>query len=219
MKFIACLVGVVCCLNLISCKKAQSLAEKQKEIETGKLDDSLAYTAEEIGWSAQVPAGWEVMTKEKTQELQDKGKDLIEKSAEASLDTSALKQLLNLQKDPFNNLLSTIEPYDEAADGSWLENNKAIFDVVIKSFTDAKLKMGQTKTGVETIDGLEFQTWEIEILKPSGEGVLLTQKMYSRLINRYDFGVTVTTNNEKDRTELEKLVHGSKFTKRDNTPK
>jgi len=219
MKIIHCVLSVLLCLCLGACEKEQSLAEKQREIETGKLDESLAYTAEEIGWSTQAPKGWKVMTRDATKDLQETGAGIIEKTTDVELDMSGLKQLLNLSKDEVNILLSTMEPYDEAVDGSWLENNKTIYEVVLKSYAEAGLKVGKTGMGVETLDGLEFQTWEIELLRPSGEGVVLTQKMYSRLINGYDVGITLTTNNEKTRAELQQLLEVSKFSKRESVRK
>ena len=73
MKPIHVMFGILLCLGLSACRKGQSLTEKQQEIETGKLDESLAYVAEEIGWSTRVPAGWDVMTKETTKKLQEQG--------------------------------------------------------------------------------------------------------------------------------------------------
>jgi hypothetical protein len=202
-------------LGLSACDKEQSLTEKQQAVENGNLDDALTYTVAEVGWSTQLPAGWDVMTPETAQKLQTQGQKAVEKAAEAQVDVSALKQLLNLRKDPFNILLSTMEPYDEAADGPWLEANKEVLDLMARSYAEAGVKLGQTKLGVETLDGLEFQTWQAEMLDPSGQSVLIVQKMYSRLIHGYDFAITVTTNNEPDREAMTKLLRSSKFSLRD----
>ncbi len=215
MKPIHFILGAsILCVGLSACRKEQSLADKQREIETGKLDETMTYTADEIGWSTTLPADWDVMSKKATQGLQEKGQQMIEKAAEGAVDVSKLKQLLNLRKDQFNTLLSTIEPYDETADGPWVEAHKGIIELITGSYAQAGVKMGQTKSGVEMLDGLEFQTWEAEVLHPSGKSVLIVQKMYSRLIHGYDFAVTLTTNNEKDRETLTKMVQAFKFSKR-----
>ncbi len=215
MKLSRVVLGILLGLGLCACHKEQTLTEKQQAIENGKLDAALAYTVAEIGWSTHLPAGWDVMTPETAQKLQTQGQKAIEKTAEAAVDVAALKQLLNLRKDPFNILLSTMEPYDVAADGPWLEANKEIIELMTSSYAQAGVKLGQMKLGVETLDGLDFQTWQAEVLDPSGQSVLIVQKMYSRLIHGYDFAITVTTNNEPDRETLTKLVQSSKFSQRD----
>jgi hypothetical protein len=93
--------------------------------------------------------------------------------------------------------------------------SKEVIELMASSYAEAGVKLGQMKTGVETLDGLDFQTWQAEVLDPSGKSVLIVQKMYSRLIHGYDFAITVTTNNEPDRETLTKLVQSSKFSLRD----
>ena len=215
MKNSHVVVGILLSLGLSACDKEQSLVEKRQAIVNGKLDDALTYIVAEIGWSTHLPAGWDVMRPETAQQMQTQGQKVMEKTAEAQVDVSALKQLLNLRKDPFNILLSTMEPYDEAANGSWLEAHKELIGLMADSYKQMGVKLGQTKLGVETLDGLEFQTWQAEVLDPSGQSVLIVQKMYSRLIHGHDFAITVTTNNEPDRESLTKLVQSSKFSLRD----
>jgi len=215
MKLSHAVLGILLGLGLCACHKEQSLTEKQQAIENGKLDDALAYTVAEVGWSTHLPAGWDVMTPQTAQKLQTQGQKVVEKTAEAQVDVSELKQLINLRKDPHNILLSTMEPYDVATAGPWLDQNKAVIELMASSYAQAGVKLGQMKLGVETLDGLDFQTWQAEVLDPSGQSVLFVQKMYSRLIHGYDFAITVTTNNEADRETLTKLVQSSKFSQRD----
>ena len=82
---------------LFSCKQKQTLADKQKEIETGNLVAGNQYSAEEIGWAITIPEGWPVMTREQNHELNSKGKELLEKSIDAKIDDSGMKQLINLK--------------------------------------------------------------------------------------------------------------------------
>ena len=215
MKSSHVVFGILLGLGLCACRKEQSLTEKQQAIENGKLDDALAYTVAEIGWSTHLPAGWDVMTPETAQKLRTQGQKVMEKAAKGPVDATALKQLLNLSKDKFNTLLSTMEPYNVATDGPWLDRNRAVTELLSSSYTQAGVKLGQMKLGLETIDGLDFQTWQVEVLDPSGKSVFMVQKMYSRLIHGYDFAVTVTTSNEADRETLTKLVQSSKFSQRD----
>jgi hypothetical protein len=171
------------------------------------------YSAPEIGWRTLLPAkAWPRMSAQAKSQLEEKGKKLAEKASGEAVDTKALMQLLNLQKDAKNTFLSTIEPYDEAKNGSYAENNNKVKQVILDAYKAANLKMGHVRDGKELVDGLEFTTLELEIMHPQKpEEVLLTQKMYSRLINGYDFCMTLNTDNAKDRRTLETVVADSKF--------
>ena len=200
-------------LCLVSCEKKQTIEVKQRLVENGILDNSLAYSAEEVGWKASIPHEWKLMTPGEKAKLGGAGKKEMEKITGGPIDTSQLRDLINLTKDKFNSFLSTIEPFNEATDGPYAEKQKELNKLLLDTYKNAGVKLGKVATGKETVDGLEFLTWEIEVLHPSKNAVIMTQKMYSRLINGYDFGMTMSTNNEKDRQVLSAIVTSSKFSK------
>lgn len=202
-------------LCLVSCDKKQDVEQKKKLIENGSLTSSLVYTAEQVGWQTTVPADWKVMTPEQKAKATETGKKALEKTAGSTVDTAQLKELLNLSKDKANSFLSTIEPYSEATDGSYSAHSKEVLEVLVQTYKNAGVKLGKVATGKDTVDGLEFETVEIEILHPTSGAVVLSQKYYWRLINGYDFGITISTNNDKDRQALLSVVTSSKFSKRD----
>ena len=202
-------------LCLVSCDKKQDVEQKKKLIENGSLTSSLVYTAEQVGWQTTVPADWKVMTPQEKAKTTETGRKAIEKTAGNTIDTAKLKELLNLSKDKANNFLSTIEPYSEATDGSYSAHNKEVLNVLVQTFKNAGVKLGKVATGKETVDGLEFETVELDILHPTSIAVIIRQKYYWRLINGYDFGMTISTNNDKDRQALLSVVTSSKFSKRD----
>lgn len=212
MKYIFILI---ICLSLISCKeKKQTLKDKQDEIETGSLDSTHQYKADEIGWTTRIPGGWEVLTKEATKNNTERGKKEIEKTLNVEVDASGLQQLLNLKKDRFNSFLSTIEPYDEATNGLYEENNKKLYTVMKETYAAQGIKASYSEDSA-IIDGLYFYVFKAELYKPASKEVLLNQIMYSRLINGYDFGMTLSYNDEDALIQLENMVFTSKFSKRD----
>ena len=212
MKYIFILIT---CLFLISCKeKKQTLKDKQDEIEIGSLDSAHQYKADEIGWTAKIPMGWEVQTKDDTKDNTERGKKEIEKTLNVEVDASGLKQLINLKKDKFNSFLSTIEPYDEAQAGSYAANNKRIYGI-LKSTYAAKNIDAKYEEDSAIIDGLTFFVFKIKLYTPDKKEVLLNQLMYSRLINGYDFGMTLSYNDEDALLQLENMVFTSRFSKRD----
>ena len=199
-----------------SCKengKPQSLDEKQKEIDNGSLSAASIYTADEIGWTARIPAGWEILTKEQIKRNTARGKKALEESIDTEIDASGLQQLLNLRKDNFNSFLSTMEKYDTLEMGSYEENSKMLIDIMKETFG----KQGIHATFSEdsaTIDGLRFSVFNSTMYAPDKKQVILNLVMYSRLINGYDVGMTISYNNEDNRDELQKMLFSSKFIKR-----
>ena len=212
MKYIIILIA---CFSLISCKeKRQTLKDKQSELETGSLDSTHRYKADDIGWTAKVPGGWEVQSKDATKENTERGKKAIEKTINVEVDASALQQLINLKKGRFNSFLSTIEPYNEKKEGSYEANNEKLYELMKKTYADQGIK-ATYEEDTATIDGLSFYVFKAKIYKPDSKEVLLNQVMYSRLINGYDFGMTLSYNDEDALMELENMVFTSRFSKRE----
>ena len=212
MKYILILLAS---LSLLSCKeKKQELKDKQKEIETGTLDSTNRYSADEIGWTTSIPSGWEVQTRENTKKNTERGLKAIEKEMNAEVDASKLIQLLNLKKGKFNSFLSTIEPYDTTDGISYEEHNRRLYEVMKQTYagqgTDARYS-----EDTALLDGLSFYVFNVKIYNKDKSTVILNQTMYSRLINGYDFGMTISYNGDEARKELEDIVFSSKFSKRE----
>jgi hypothetical protein len=198
----------------MACKNKQTLKDKQQELDNGKLNDKNVYTATEIGWTIHVPQGWDVRTKKEIETVNEKGKEIIEESLDAKVDNSGLKYLINLKKDPFNNFLSTIEPFDEQKDGSYSARNKATYEAMQRAYDAQKIHYG-CEEGMAQIDGLRFDVLTCKIYSPNKNDIIMTQEMYSRLINGYDFSMTLIYNNEDDRQLLLDMIHAAHFSIRE----
>ncbi len=172
------------------------------------------YAAEEVGWKTRFPSNWKAITAEERAKLDAAGKKAIEKATGGAPDTSGVKELLSIRKDEVNAFLATAEPYDEAADGPYADTQKKILETMIEAYKDSGVKVGKTASGKATIDGLEFYTIECELLHPTTGVPLMQQKLYSRLINGFDFSMTISSNNDQDRKVMEAIVTASKFSKR-----
>lgn len=182
-----------------------------KNVDEGKVEGNL-YTSDEIGWTIEIPKGWTVIEKEKTQANNKKGLKAIEETIEGEVDYSALKNLIGFQKNQFNIFLSTSEPFKLEYEGEWEENNRALKEIIYTTYENQGIKADSSATTIEKIDGLDFQKYSFTIYGPRGE-IILNQLMFSRLINGYDFGVNLNYNNNKDRDELLKVFRNSKFNK------
>jgi hypothetical protein len=194
-------------LSLTSCGQV----DPNKNIDEGKIEGNI-YTSQEIGWTIEIPKGWTVIDKEKTKETNEKGLKAIEETIDGQVDYSGLKNLISFQKNQFNIFQSSSEPFKLEYEGEWEENNAKLKDIIYSTYENQGIKVDSTATKIETIDGLDFQSYRLTIFSPKGD-VILSQIMFSRLINGFDFGVNINFNNEKDKDELLKVFMNSKFKK------
>ena len=81
------------------------------------------------------------------------------------------------------------------------------------TYENQGIKVDSSATSIESIDGLDFQTYSFTIYGSNGD-VILKQSMFSRYINGYDFGINLNYNNDKDRDEQLKALRTSKFKSR-----
>lgn len=194
-------------LALTSCKPS----DPNKSVEEGKVEGNL-YTSEEIGWTMEIPQGWKVIDKEKSEEFQEQGKKALENNTDATVDLNGLKMLISFQKDQFNIFQSTSEPFNQEYEGQWEENNAATKAIIYATYVNMGIQADSTATKTISIDGLDFQSYTFAIRAPEGN-VIMTQTMFTRYINGFGFGANINYNNEKDRDEMFKAFLNSKFKK------
>lgn len=194
-------------LALTSCKPS----DPNKSVEEGKVEGNI-YTSEEIGWTMEIPQGWKVIDKEKSEEFQEQGKKALENNTDATVDLNGLKMLISFQKDQFNIFQSTSEPFNQEYKGQWEENNAATKAIIYATYVNMGIQADSTATKTISIDGLDFQSYTFAIRAPEGN-VIMTQTMFTRYINGFGFGANINYNNEKDRDEMFKAFLNSKFKK------
>ena len=194
-------------LTLISCKPS----DPNKNIDEGKVEGN-TYTSQEIGWTIAIPDGWEVVDREQSEDMREKGTQALEETIDQKVDFSGVKTLIAFQKNQFNIFQSTSEPFKLEYEGEWEINNAAIKALIFETFVNQGIKADSSATSVETIDGLDFQTYSFTIYGPTGE-VILNQILYSRLINGFDFAANINYNNEKDKETQLQAFRRSKFKK------
>jgi hypothetical protein len=203
------LFTIVLSISLALATRGQ--VDPNKNIDEGKIEGN-TYTSNEIGWKMEIPKGWAVVEKEKTKENNEKGLKALQETMDGEIDYSGLKNLISLQKDLFNIFQSTSEPFKVEYEGEWEENSAALKEIIYLTYLDQGIKADSSATTTEVIDGLEFQKYSFTIYSPKGK-FILSQIMYSRLINGFDFGVNINYNNDKYRDELLMAFRNSKFKK------
>lgn len=195
------LIFISIVLLIVACRQ-----DPNKQIEEGQVNGDV-YESAEIGWSVKIPKGWTVVR----QNL-EKGKEAMEKTAGGEIDVSQLKQLITFKKDAFNLFASTSEPFEEEYPGEFIENTKYIQKLIYDTYVNQGIK-ADTSSGAALIDDLNFSMLEFKIYGKDGN-LIMTQKLYSRLINGFQFGININYNNDEDRDILMDAVMNSKFDKR-----
>jgi hypothetical protein len=207
MKLTTLLVATVL---FIACNNAQTTETKKQNIETGVLTDDLDYTCKEIGWKTKIPQNWGVMDMAAVNKMTADGLAKIKENSNVELNTEGLTQLVNLKKDRFNYFLSSIEPYDATAFASYDEHVDELAGVITDAYKAKNIQYEYAKSAT-TIDGLEFKVLEIKIFTPDKKEVLMTQRLLLKAIDKYDFGITLMYNSEKDMETLQAIIDKSKF--------
>lgn len=197
------IITLLALIILISCK-----TNPNKQIDEGKITES-TYHSNEIGWTMEIPTGWNVTHKSISDERTEKGLEAIKESAGIDYDASGLKQLLNFQKDRFHIFQSTSEPFKIEYEGEWEDNNEGLKQLLYETYESRGIKI-DTSSSTKKIDNLSFEVFHITMYGPDGK-IILYQDMYGRLINGFDFGVNLNYINEKEKNEMMKVWKESKF--------
>ena len=188
----------------------QTLQEKQKELEAGKLSDNYVYTAKEVGWTAVLPEDWQVLTRRDNYNLTKKGKEAVEDAAGTKIDDSKLIYLVNIRKDLINSFQSTMEPLDGMTADEY-DNHTIFLQNLIRQVYKSKGIDAEYGLGAVRIDGVMFDRFEVKLYSSGKKKVILEQKLFNAMINGYDFGMTINFNNEADEKTLMNIVMRSKF--------
>lgn len=182
--------------------------DANKQIDEGKIEGNM-YHSKEIGWSIEIPEGSEITMKDRILANERETRAVIKRASGVTMDVSKVIHLISFRKDADNVFESTAEPFKDERPGAYEQHNRFVY----KLLYDAYLKLGisvDTSSGMETIDGLHFYTFNITAYAP-GRKVILNQVLYNRLINGYDFAVSINYNNPFDKEILLRTLQHSKF--------
>lgn len=170
----------------------------------------VTFQSHKIGWAITIPDGYSIMSDDKINDMNAKGKAAIENVYDSAITIDSLINLLTFSKDAFNMLGSTIEPFREEYPGEYAENNKGIQQLIYETYKSQGIK-ADSSSGMETIAGVKFHVFYTTIYAPDGK-VILNQILYSTLRKGYDFGVHINYNKPEEKEILLKAFRNSKFT-------
>jgi hypothetical protein len=167
------------------------------------------YTFKEVGWTMILPSQFKVLDTTRVKQLNEKGKDLMEKSAGTPVDISSTHTLITAKKG-MQYFTATITPFDPRKDGEYAAANKSVKDLVYKTFSDQMpdATLDTASDGVK-VSGLDFDRYRLSVAlkgKP-----LFTMFLLSRLYKGYDFGMNYLYTDELSKAQLESILTSSKF--------
>ncbi|MDQ7947561.1 MAG: hypothetical protein REI78_06490 [Pedobacter sp.] len=189
---------LLCILFLTACSSPNSQQQAQQFIN------------EEIGWTIEIPTGFNSLNPHELAQQDEKGKQAVESGTGQKVVAGKLVHLLNFQKDQLNSLNATIQLFDQRKENYQTANQatkKAIFD----AYAAQKIKI-DTSSFTNSYAGESFHGFLIKIYAPNGE-VLMHQLMLSQLRRGYDFAININYNNENDATLIMDALKNSKFSK------
>src|SRR5690242_13079090 len=136
MKDIFILTFLIILFSISSCRQI----DPNKQIDEGKVDKNI-YTSENIGWTIEIPDGWTIVEKDKSEEYDNKGLKAIGEVTDGEIDISGLKHLISFQKNQFNIFQSTSEPFKTEYDGEWEVNNAGLKKIMYSAFLNQGIKV------------------------------------------------------------------------------
>jgi tetratricopeptide (TPR) repeat protein len=177
-------------------------------INPNELTEPLLVENEVVGWKIEVPAGWEMISEEETQERQDRGFEAIEESMDLEIDASGMLQLLNIKKNATNVLAITAQPFFEEYIDEWKATNIYLQEILFDTYENKDITPEMSVIETEQIYGLEFSTYSIILLNEDSE---INQTIYSSLHNGFDVSVILTYTDDAIKDEMFAIWRSSKF--------
>lgn len=122
--------------------------------------------------------------------------------------------LFTISDKRYNIFGSTINPYDSAMFATWQESYAASREMIMDLLSKQgdELKVSDTSSAIEHIDGLEFQRFYLQTLYPEQNLRMHTYWFY-RKQGMYDFSINISYTDEKMGRQYLEMVRTSKFSK------
>jgi hypothetical protein len=191
------LISFIICITLVSgCRLGH------------KADNT--HTFKEVGWTVTIPSDFKLVDSASNASLNQKGLKAMEDANDTKVDIGQTRTLITAMKDKLNYFSSTIQPFDPKADGDYSEANKAVKNMMYKTFQvqlpDGKIDSSSTSV---TLDGLPFDKFQISVTL--NNKTLFNMFLLSKLYKGYDFGISYIYVDQSSKDEIESILKSCKF--------
>ncbi|WP_276501341.1 hypothetical protein [Terrimonas pollutisoli] len=180
--------------------------------QTNAQESQRIYSFKQVGWTIELPPGFEVMDSSQNTARMERGLKALEEANDITADVSGTITLIGATKNKFNYFNATIERFNPRTDGSWQASNQQLKDMVYATFAE-KMKDAtiDTASGKAKIDGVSFDKFRITV--KVGDRVLFNSFLLSKFYKGYNFGISYLYLDERTKEEIESMLEKSKFIK------
>ena len=179
------ILNIVCLILIITLQSCKSQTRTESE----------TLTIEEFHWTVTIPENFEPINPEEWNKQLNKGKTAMENAIELEIENNAVT-IFTYRNEQFSNFEANWQPFDTEVDGDYLETSSAVnemlYQTLVSQMPDAKL---DTVSSIQKVSGLEFRRFDIVMDLPNG--LKMKTKRFSRLFDKKEFTVNITSGNQK----------------------
>jgi len=214
MKYFTIYFFTALLMVAMSCKPPQP----NLDIVYGEVQDH-QYINEYFGFTIDLPAGWNVLSKEQIEHLQDMGKGMIageNKKIKAEIEISDIRtaNLLSIFKyelgptREFNPNLSIVAENIQSSPD--IKTGEDYLNHSRKLLEQSQFKYDSISTDVKKIT-ISGQIFGMMFTSVSYMGITIRQEYFSSVINGFSLNILLSYNNDEQKDELEKILNSLKF--------
>ncbi len=185
-----------------------SCASSDKKVEDRKT--KFVHQNKEINWKMIVPVGFIINDAQEIYENNKRGIEVTENATGQSLDTSFLQRVFGFQLDSANLFQSIVTLSEFQEEQAWLESNAETKRLFYLLYEEQGVLVDTSATSIETIDGIDFQTYNLNLLGSKKE-VVMHQVFYAALIHGQDFSVSIVGDSPKNIQKIKNVWLTSTF--------
>ena len=169
----------------------------------------------EAGWTLFIPTDSKFLTTGQFDTIKRKAVDALNNAYGTSAeDFDEVKPLFTIRQGQFNIFGSTRNPYDSSLFDTWKESYEVSKLMIIDLFKQQgpDLKVTDTASSTEIIDGLSFEKFYIKTFYPKRNLTMKTY-WYCRKYGNYDLSINISYTDESIGKNYLDILRNSKFEK------
>ncbi len=162
-------------------------------------------------WTIIIPAGYDTVTAEVRNAMQDRGSAAIENTLGEKVENNS-KPIFTFRKGMFDYFESNYQAFDSTKDGSYIDVFNDVNKVLYQTF-EAQMKGARidSSTSTATISGLVFHKFQMAVTFPNN--MVMNMYTYSRLFGKRDLNVYILAVDRAREKELLDCWLNSTFAK------
>lgn len=167
------------------------------------------YQVKEIGWTIQIPAGWETIPQESIDFIIQNRNRLYQYSLDINMNDQP-DNLIYIRKKNGSSFYAKMKPYNKQLLGNYddyiINFHKAVKDLHLVNHIKAEYQLGAMRIG-----DIMFDRFNIKINSPVLNDRPIQQSYFIALVNGIEFGMTITWTDEAEEEILLNIIRSSHF--------